>query len=228
MKKILIVLSMLGLSQFMTAQCCDVISSNGMNAVTKNGICVTTTKGAEGDCGTAEVDTDGDGIVDSKDACPTVPGKVNGCPDKDADGVADGDDVCPNLPGILANKGCPEVSNEEKEILYAAIHGVKFESAKDIITPESYTILDNVVRVLNHKPQYKLAIKGHTDSQGDDTFNLDLSKKRAAAVKKYLEDKGITASRLTSEGYGETIPVGDNNTAEGRAENRRVELKVRF
>lgn len=228
MKKILIVLSILGLSQFVFSQCCDVVSSNGVNAITSNGICVVTSTGAQGDCGPAEVDTDGDGIVDSKDLCPTVPGKVNGCPDKDTDGVADGDDVCPDVPGILANKGCPEVSTEEKEILYAAIHGVKFESAKDIITPESYAILDNVVKVLNDKPQYKLAIEGHTDSQGDDAFNLDLSKKRAAAVKKYLEGKGITASRLTSEGYGETIPVKDNATAEGRAENRRVELKVRF
>ena len=228
MKKILTLLTIIALSQVMNSQCCDVVSSNGISAVTSNGICAVTSKGAAGNCNKTAKDTDGDGIIDSKDLCPTVPGVVNGCPDADSDGVANGDDICPEVPGIIANKGCPAVSIEEIAILDAAITGVKFESAKDIITTESYTILNDVVTVLNDKPQYKLSIEGHTDSQGEDDLNLDLSKKRAAAVKIYLESKGIAASRLNSEGYGETIPVADNNTAEGRAENRRVELKVQF
>ena len=186
------------------SQCCNVISSNGINAITSNGICVTTASGAAGDCGEAKA------------------------PDSDKDGVPDAEDVCPNEPGVLSNKGCPEVSKEEIAILKEAIVGIHFESAKDIITTDSYAILDKVVTVLNNKPAYKLDIEGHTDSQGDDNFNLELSKKRAAAVKKYLSDKGIASSRLYSEGYGETVPRADNETSAGRALNRRVELKVKF
>ena len=175
-------------------------------------------------------DTDGDGVIDPKDACPKIAGlaATAGCPDGDTDGVADKDDLCPTEPGIVENKGCPAVSEEETAILDAAISGVKFQSGKDIITRASYPILNNVVKVLSDKPAYKLSIEGHTDSQGRDDLNLDLSKRRALAVKKYLQDKGIDESRLTSEGYGETVPVADNNTAAGRAENRRVELKIIF
>jgi OmpA-OmpF porin, OOP family len=176
------------------------------------------------------VDTDGDGIADNKDKCPTEAGleSFDGCPDGDADGVADNEDVCPKIPGLKENKGCPAVDKAEQKVLEEAIKGIKFESGKDIITKASYPILDNVVKVLKAKPAYKLMIEGHTDGQGDDTMNLELSKKRAAAVKKYLVDKGIAATRLDSEGYGETKPKATNDTPAGRAENRRVELSIEF
>ncbi len=173
-------------------------------------------------------DSDGDGIPDNKDACPNVSGTVNGCPDGDGDGVADKDDICPTVAGIASNKGCPEVKQEDTKVLEEALHGVKFESSKDIIKSSSFAILDNVVRILKAHPEYKLNIDGHTDSQGDDKFNMDLSVKRAEAVKKYLVDHGIADSRLTAEGHGETVPVATNDTAAGRAENRRVELKIQF
>lgn len=175
-------------------------------------------------------DTDGDGVEDSKDSCPSVAGLVglNGCPDTDKDGIADGDDTCPTVAGVKANNGCPEVKEEEKEILAEAVHGIKFRSGKDIITASSYGILDNVVKVLKQNSSYKLQIDGHTDSMGDDQMNLNLSKNRAKAVKAYLVDKGIEASRLSSEGYGESKPVADNANAAGRAENRRVELTIQF
>lgn len=201
--------------------------TDGDGIIDKNDECPTT-------AGTAAlkgcVDTDGDSVIDPKDKCPTVAGLVSlaGCPDGDSDGVADADDACPTEPGILANKGCPEVSEEEEAILEEAIRGVQFQSGKDIITTSSYAILNNVVKVLTDKPAYKLSIEGHTDSQGRDDLNLDLSKRRAAAVKKYLADKGISDTRLTSEGFGETIPIADNATSAGRAQNRRVELKVQF
>lgn len=204
MKKLLLigiilpVLSTLGYSQ-----CCNVVSSNGINAITSNGICATTALGASADCGETKLDTDKDGVPDEED-------------------------VCPNEAGVRENKGCPAVSAEEVAILDAAVHGIKFESGKDIITLESYLVLNNVVKVLNSRSVYKLSIEGHTDSQGDDAFNLELSKKRAAAVKNYLIEKGIAPTRLSSEGYGETVPVADNSTPEGRAENRRVDLKVKF
>lgn len=175
-------------------------------------------------------DTDGDGIQDSEDRCPKVAGTValKGCPDKDGDGIADIDDKCPNVPGVKENKGCPAVKQETIEIFKQALQGIKFETGKDIIKPVSYPILDKVVKVMQDNPEYELDINGHTDNVGDDARNLTLSQARANAVKKYLSDKGIQASRMTATGFGETQPVGDNNTPAGRAENRRVEFKVKF
>jgi len=175
-------------------------------------------------------DKDGDGIPDKDDVCPNVKGlkEFKGCPDKDGDGIPDKDDKCPNVKGIKANKGCPEVKEEVKKVLEQALYGIKFQSGKDVITRVSFPILNNVVNILETNPEYKLYIAGHTDSQGDEAMNLDLSKNRAAAVKKYLIDKGIAEGRLSSEGFGETKPVADNSTSQGRAENRRVELKIEF
>lgn len=175
-------------------------------------------------------DTDGDGITDADDRCPTDKGPVQlkGCPDSDGDGVADIDDRCPDEAGIAANKGCPEVKEEVIKVFTQALTGILFETGKDIIRPSSYAILNNVVNVMNDNPVYNLEINGHTDNVGDDAMNLDLSQRRAAAVKKYLADKGIDPARMTSQGYGETTPIADNNTAAGRTRNRRVEFKVVF
>lgn len=173
-------------------------------------------------------DTDGDGVQDSEDKCPTVAGSLNGCPDRDKDGVADYLDKCPDVPGIAANKGCPEVKAETKKIFQQALQGIQFESGKDIIKKTSFPILNQVVKVMTENPSYQLEINGHTDSQGDDAKNMLLSEKRAAAVKAYLVKSGVDAAKLTSKGYGETVPVADNATAAGKAKNRRVEFKVNF
>lgn len=175
-------------------------------------------------------DTDGDGVTDKEDDCPKVAGpkENNGCPDSDGDGVADNKDLCPDVPGIKANKGCPEVKKEELKILKEALYGIKFEVGKATITPNSYTILENVYEIINNTPQYKLQIHGHTDSDGSDAMNMQLSKDRAASVKNFLIKKGISADRLTSEGFGETKPVATNDTRAGKAQNRRVELEIKF
>ncbi|MEM7163275.1 MAG: OmpA family protein [Bacteroidota bacterium] len=175
-------------------------------------------------------DTDGDGIMDSKDNCPNTKGliELNGCPDADGDGVTDGEDKCPEVAGIKANKGCPEVKEEVKELFTRALTGIKFESGKDIIKTSSFSILDNVVKVMQENPAYNLDIHGHTDSQGDDTKNMDLSRRRAASVKTYLVNKGIGSTRMKTQGFGETRPIANNNTSTGRAQNRRVEFKVNF
>jgi OOP family OmpA-OmpF porin len=81
---------------------------------------------------------------------------------------------------------------------------------------------------MKENPEYLLEINGHTDNVGDDAKNLDLSQRRANSVKKYMTDKGVEASRMTSQGFGETMPVADNGTATGRTQNRRVEFKVNF
>lgn len=176
-------------------------------------------------------DTDGDGITDSQDKCPTVAGPVEtlGCPDRDKDGVIDIEDKCPDVPGIKENKGCPEIREETKQLFEKALQGIQFETGKDIIRPGSYSILNQVVAVMNENPEYLLSIYGHTDNKGDDKMNMELSQRRAESVKKYLLDKGIPENRIVeSKGFGETMPVATNDTAEGRAKNRRVEFKVVF
>jgi outer membrane protein OmpA-like peptidoglycan-associated protein len=175
-------------------------------------------------------DTDGDGITDAEDRCPDAKGtkELKGCPDTDGDGIADRDDRCPDEAGIAANKGCPEVKQEVLQVFTQALTGILFETGKDVIKPSSYAILNNVVKVMNDNPVYNLAINGHTDNVGNEAMNLDLSQRRADAVKKYLVDKGINAARMTSKGFGESMPIADNGTAAGRTKNRRVEFKVVF
>ena len=91
---------------------------------------------------------------------------------------------------------------------------------------KSYKVLDDVAAVLKSYPYYSLDLRGHTDSQGDEKMNHDLSHNRAKACYDYLISKGIAASRLTSEGFGETKPIADNMNAAGRALNRRVEFDL--
>lgn len=175
-------------------------------------------------------DSDGDGLADKDDSCPNKKGtKENkGCPDSDNDGVADNVDACPNVAGVVKNKGCPEVKAEEKAVFQKALSGVKFQSGKDKLTSSSFSILNNVVEIMNNNPAYNLKIDGYTDSSGDDQKNLVLSQKRAKAVQNYLIEKGIDSKRLSSDGFGEANPIADNKTSAGRAKNRRVELKVNF
>jgi len=105
--------------------------------------------------------------------------------------------------------------------------GVNFESGSAIILPQSYPALEQAVRFLNNNPGVIVEIQGHTDSQGSAAGNLALSQQRADAVRNYLIGiDGIDASRLIAKGYGETMPIASNATAEGRAVNRRVELVI--
>jgi outer membrane protein OmpA-like peptidoglycan-associated protein len=148
--------------------------------------------------------------------------------DTDGDGVIDAEDDCAGLAGVPENRGCPEITEETKEVLKEALAGIEFESARDIIRPQSFKILDKVVQVMLDNPAYLLKIAGHTDSQGDDDANLVLSYKRAKATEKYLVDNGIAPARLDAVGYGETKPIDSNDTGEGRATNRRVEFEIVF
>jgi outer membrane protein OmpA-like peptidoglycan-associated protein len=176
------------------------------------------------------IDTDKDGIADNLDTCPKVAGskEMNGCPDTDKDGIADNLDKCPTVAGIAANKGCPEIKKEDAKVMEMAMKGLFFESGSAKIKASSLKVLDNIANVMNSNKAYNLMIEGHTDASGDEAKNLILSKDRAKAAKDYLIEKGIDAKRLTSEGYGITKPVADNNTAAGRAKNRRVEFNIKF
>lgn len=117
------------------------------------------------------------------------------------------------------------------EILYEPakvfeLKDVKFNTGKYSLKPESYKALNDLVEILKIKSHLKIEIAGHTDNIGEDEANKSLSQKRALAVKQYLIKKGITASRLTAVGYGETEPIASNDTAEGRQENRRTEARI--
>lgn len=182
-------------------------------------------KGTPAKNGCPEDDIDADGVKDKEDACPNVAGLVGlkGCPDGDKDGVADKDDACPAQAGTAANKGCPEIKQEDKKVLIEAM-SVEFESGSAKIKATSFAILDKVVEVLNKYPEYNMSIQGHTDNQGNKTQNQTLSESRAKACFDYLVSKGITPTRVTHAGYGDTQPIGDNKTPEGRKQNRRVEF----
>ncbi|HKC36206.1 MAG TPA: OmpA family protein [Chitinophagaceae bacterium] len=175
-------------------------------------------------------DTDKDGINDEEDKCPNEAGvaRYGGCPvpDRDKDGINDEEDKCPDVFGVAAQQGCPEISAEVTKTVEYAAKNVYFATGSTKLLKQSYKPLDELVKVLSANTSLKLKIDGHTDNVGADDFNMKLSDGRAASVKNYLASKGISADRLESEGYGETMPVADNKTAAGRTKNRRVEMKV--
>lgn len=137
--------------------------------------------------------------------------------DADGDGVLDDADQCPGTPaGVkVDSRGCWVLKN------------INFDTNSAAIKAQYYGDLDEVVAVLQANPGLNLIIQGHTDSQGNDDANQKLSQARAESVMKYLANKGIDAGRLSAEGFGETQPIASNDTVEGRAENRRIELKVK-
>ena len=170
--------------------------------------------------GPAPMDSDGDGVVDSKDACPGTPRGVTvdskGCPlDTDGDGVYDYLDKCPGTPkgATVDARGC------------WVIKGIKFNTGEAIINPSSYRSLNKVATILNNNPSLNIEIQGHTDNRGSAALNQRLSEKRANAVMEYLVQQGVSQRRLTAVGYGFSRPAASNDTPAGRAQNRRVELK---
>lgn len=174
-------------------------------------------------------DSDGDGVPDKEDRCPTIPGpKENkGCPDSDGDSVNDADDQCPNVKGEPDNKGCPkykQVTVKESKIEIAQKIFFAFNQAT--ILPKSFDILDEVAQALKDASKLRVRIEGHTDAVGAVEHNLALSEARAAAVREYLIGQGLTPDRLESKGYGPTLPLESNATAEGRERNRRVEFVI--
>src|SRR5574343_511115 len=175
-------------------------------------------------------DADGDGVADKDDNCPAVKGAKDnaGCPwpDTDGDSVIDKDDKCPTVAGTVANNGCPEVSDDAIKKLNDYAKTILFNSGKSSFQKQTMPVLQAITAILKEYPTAKFSIEGHTDSDGKDASNLKLSQDRAAAVKNYLVEKGIDASRLTSEGFGEAKPIDSNKTAKGKANNRRVEVKL--
>ena len=184
--------------------------------------CLDTPKGVKVDANGCPLDSDGDGIPDYKDKCPDTPKGVkvdaNGCPlDSDGDGIPDYLDKCPNSPkGVTVNeRGC-----------WAYGGKVFFDFNKSEIKSEADPLLKEAVNILEENPEMRVEIQGHTDSKGPEAYNQMLSKKRAMAVKAYLEKQGIDSDRLEVKGYGESDPIASNDNANGRQKNRRVRFKV--
>ncbi|HEX3772822.1 MAG TPA: OmpA family protein [Polyangiaceae bacterium] len=186
----------------------------------------------------AASDRDGDGIPDSVDQCPDKPEDKDGiqdqdgCPedDVDNDGIPDAEDKCPTQPGprssIAEKNGCPSLTHVTESGEVELLQPIEFETGKAVIKPGSFPILDEVVTLMKSRGSIKMGVYGHTDSRGIASQNLKLSGDRAASVVNYLVQHGIAASRLESQGFGQTKPIADNSTDAGRAKNRRVEFKI--
>jgi len=196
------------------------------------------------------LDTDGDGVPDHLDKCPGTPEGVKvdsrGCPrDSDGDGVPDYLDECPGTPeGVIVDcKGCPLDSDGDgvydsfdkcpgtpqgalvDEDGCWTIGDTLFDFDKYNIKAEYHPVLDQVVTVFEINPSLKAEIQGHTDNFGTRAYNQVLSNRRANAVVNYLVQGGVDRARLYPVGYDFSQPRASNETAEGRALNRRVEIR---
>lgn len=152
-------------------------------------------------------------------AAPSRPAAVDG--DSDRDGVKDSMDQCPDSAegAVVDSVGCYIMEKRE----YGVDLQVNFATDSAVVTAGYMPKIAAVAQFMNDYPQTEVVVEGHTDSRASDSYNLELSSRRAASVAKILVEKyGIQAGRVGSRGYGESLPLADNDTAEGRAANRRV------
>lgn len=218
--------------------------------------CSNTPSNAKIDAFGCELDNDGDKVADSKDQCDKTPANVSvnalGCPiDSDNDGVADYQDQCKdNLPGAVVNAmGCePDADGDGiadirdacpnsittkntgldgcslNEIVKTQKFGFEKSSAK--LSESAKMVLTGMAERLNAHPKEQIEIVGYTDSVGPDWFNNKLSEERAKTIKQFLVGQGVNETRLITKGDGPSHPIADNDTDQGRAKNRRVEMFV--
>ncbi len=152
-----------------------------------------------------ERDTDGDGVDDGRDKCPTEAASANSM------GTTEG---CPDFK--------PQIWMEVDQVI--VLVGVNFLAGEARPTPQSVEALERVYNTLMENPEVSFEIQGHADGAGDVNTNLRLSQRRAQAVFEYFTQRGVASARLRATGFGESYPIASNDTAEGRAKNRRIEL----
>ena len=206
---------------------CEIfVDSDGDGVMDRMDLCANTPEGAPVDRYGCISDQDGDGVTDDIDECPnTVSGAaiyVNGCErDDDGDNVVNHLDECPNTRANapVDASGCEIGTTVE-------LRGVNFASSSDRLLSGAEQVLDDAIRWLRKNPHLIVEVAGHTDSDGAAAANLGLSERRAYTVRDYLINGGVNPASLTARGYGESEPIADNRTAEGKAENRRVELRI--
>jgi outer membrane protein OmpA-like peptidoglycan-associated protein len=205
--------------------------------------------GFQDEDGCPDADNDGDGIPDALDQCPNEPEDLDGfqdadgCPDadNDGDGIPDATDQCPNEPetqnGYQDADGCPDELPDEIKKFAGVVQGVAFQSGSADLLPSSAKALDAAVATLQHFPDLRLEIQGHTDdvpmrTGGKYATNDELSQARAESVRSYLAAMGIAPARLIARGYGDSAPrehtygLNGNALRTARAKNRRVEFQI--
>ena len=194
----------------------------------------------EDEDGCPDLDNDQDKILDVDDLCPNDPEDYDnfededGCPDEDndKDRITDKLDKCPNDKEAYNNfeddDGCPDRNKIElTRTGITTLEPIHFEYNKAIIKKESYDLLDAIIASMQGNPDITLfEIQGHTDERGDDAYNLDLSIRRAEAVKKHLTDRGVDEKRLEAQGYGESMPLDKASNEKAWAKNRRVDFLI--
>jgi OOP family OmpA-OmpF porin len=200
------------------------LDSDGDGVVDSQDRCPDSPRGSRVNSSGCALDSDNDGVTDDRDRCPTTPRGAavnsNGCQlDSDGDGVVDGNDNCPATPrGQAVNeKGC--------HIIFS-LEGVNFATNSAELTQEAVTKLNLAVEMLTENLSTNVRVEGHTDNTGAESYNQDLSQRRAESVVDNLVSRGIDRSRMTPMGMGEGSPVASNDTADGRAQNRRVDFVI--
>ena len=225
--------------------------SDGDGVSDRYDLCPNTPPGVEVDESGCPVDSDNDGVPDYLDLCPNTPAgmQVNeqGCPDSDGDGVADNMDECPNTPAgvVVDSKGCPIDSDHDgvpngldkcpDTMTGAPVDGqgcylkvsenlgeIHFSFDEQSLDSASRQFLDNVIQKMKANPQLKLRVYGYTDSSGKPAYNVDLSQRRANAVRDYLIERGIPTDHIKPMAGG--VILEDNDTRAGRASNRKASL----
>lgn len=210
--------------------------SDGDGVLDDQDLCADTPKGSAVDASgcplpaPAILDSDRDGVADSADKCPGTPAEVPvnsvGCPrDSDGDMVFDVDDKCPGTPAGVAvdSEGCPVPLPEKASLDLAIEFGTDKAALSAVNNPE----LEKAAAFINSHPGVRIIIEGHTDDVGPASYNQKLSLRRAGSVRMALVERyGVPADRIVARGFGETRPVADNATPEGRLANRRVVVKI--
>lgn len=175
-------------------------------------------------------DVDSDGVLDRDDDCVNQAGdaKNKGCPwpDKDNDGVPDDKDNCPEEVGTQENNGCPIVPSKFTEFIESDKNNILFTVSSSQLDSDAKFTLNSVKTLLDFYTKTSITIEGYASTDGSTAYNQKLSEERAMEIKNYLVSNNIAPERLSIIGYGESRPIANNSTTDGRAKNRRAQIKI--
>ena len=175
-------------------------------------------------------DVDSDGVLDSEDDCVEQAGepKNKGCPwpDKDNDEVPDHKDNCPEEVGTQENNGCPIVPSKFTEFIESDKNNILFTVSSSQLDSDAKFTLNSVKTLLDFYTKTSITIEGYASTDGSTAYNQKLSEERAMEIKNYLVPNNIAPERLSIIGYGESRPIANNSTPDGRAKNRRAQIKI--
>jgi outer membrane protein OmpA-like peptidoglycan-associated protein len=175
-------------------------------------------------------DVDSDGVLDRDDDCIDQAGdaKNKGCPwpDKDNDGVPDDKDNCPEEVGTQENNGCPIVPSKFTEFIESDKNNILFTVSSSQLDSDAKFTLNSVKTLLDFYTKTSITIEGYASTDGSIDYNQKLSEERAMEIKNYLVSNNIAPERLSIIGYGESRPIANNSTPDGRAKNRRAQIKI--